>query len=391
MFSSRLPSELRENAVATAVAALRRRGEAPVDLTESNPTAVGISYPDSLLAALSDTQGLRYAPDPRGLLTAREAVGADAARRGAPVDPAHVVLTASTSEAYGWLFKLLCEPGDTVLVPRPSYPLFEHLTQLEAVQPRAYELEYHGRWSIDFASLADAPARTRALLVVSPNNPTGSYISSSDLARLTTLCAQREWTLIVDEVFADYPLESGGPLTDIAARATASAAPALTFTLGGASKGLGLPQVKLGWMVAGGPPALRSAALTRLELIADTYLSVSTPVQLAAARLLTDALPVRDAIQSRVMHNLVRARTLAAGFPGCELLHVEGGWSAVLRVPATRTEERLVLDLLDQEHVLVHPGYFFDFPREAYLVVSLLVAEETFADAFSRVLGCASC
>ena len=376
--------------MATAVSALRRRGAALVDLTESNPTAVGIGYPGSLLEPLSDAQGLTYAPDPRGLLLAREAVAADCARRGATIDPAHVILTASTSEAYSWLFKLLCEPGDHVLVPRPSYPLFEHLTQLEAVRPRPYELEYHGQWSVDWTSLADAPSRTRALLVVSPNNPTGSYISSSDLSRLTALCAERHWALIVDEVFADYPLECHQPVRDIAARATVSSGPVLTFTLGGASKGLGLPQIKLGWVIAGGPPDIRASALTRLELIADTYLSVSTPAQLAAARLLTDAIPVRHAIQSRVANNLACARTLVSGFPGCELLPVEGGWSAVLRVPATRTEEQLVLDLLEHERVLVHPGYFFDFAREAYLVVSLLIAEDLFADGFSRVLRRAS-
>lgn len=381
MFSRRIPRQLEANALARAVAALRERGAAMADLTDSNPTQAGISYPDGLLAPLADAAALRYDPHPFGLQTAREAVAADHGRRGVAVDPAHVVLTASTSEAYSWLFKLLCDAGDSVLVPRPSYPLFEHLTALDGVGAHPYALEYHGRWSIDMASLMAAPDRTRAVLVVSPNNPTGSYVSAEELAALTQLCRDRRWALVVDEVFADYPLDAGEPLTDLAARADV-----LTFSLAGLSKSVGLPQLKLAWIVAGGPAAARDAALASLELVADSYLSVATPVQVAAPHLLRAGGPIRGAIQQRIRENLDALRAAARGFPACEVLRVEGGWSAVLRVPATRGEETLVVELLERERILVHPGYFFDFPREAYLVVSLLPPPAMFAGACARLL-----
>ena len=375
---------MQANALAAAIRGRRAQGLPIVDLTESNPTRVGFAYPPSLLAPLARPESLVYAPDARGLAAARGAVADDATRRGATIDPEAVVLTASTSDAYGWLFKLLCDAGDSVLVPRPSYPLFEHLTALEAVVAVPYDLEYHGRWSIDFGTLETAPATTRALLVVSPNNPTGSYLTREDLVRCRALCAARGWALIVDEVFADYSLDAAAPLTDIAARD--SATDVLTFTLGGASKTIGLPQVKLGWIVAGGPPSLREAALQRLELIADTYLSVSTPVQLAAANLLRDGTSIRDTILQRIRGNYAYARRAALDVPACSLLHAEAGWTVVVRVPATRSEDELVLTLLEREGILVHPGYFFDFRQEAYVVVSLLVEDEHFREAFTRVL-----
>jgi hypothetical protein len=312
---------------------------------------------------------------------ARAAVAADHGRRGVSIDPAHVVLTASTSEAYSWLFKLLCDAGDSVLVPRPSYPLFEHLTALEHVQAQPYDLEYHSRWSIDLATLMAAPERTRAVLLVSPNNPTGSYVSAEELAALTPLCRDRGWALVVDEVFADYPLDAREPLTDVAARPEV-----LTFSLAGLSKTVGLPQLKLAWMVVGGPAAARDEALAALELVADTFLSVATPVQVAAAHLLRAGAPVREAIRQRIRLNLEALRAGVRGFPACEVLRVDGGWSAVLRVPATRREETLVVELVERERILVHPGYFFDFPTEAYLVVSLLPAPAAFADACARLL-----
>jgi aspartate/methionine/tyrosine aminotransferase len=366
--------------------ALRAAGIEYADLTLSNPTQAAIPYPAGLLESLSDRRGLVYEPSSLGLRSAREAVAADASRRGASLDPTNVVLSASTSEAYSWLFKLLCDPGDVVLVPRPSYPLFEHLTRLEAVDARPYDLEYHGRWAIDFASFADAPGTTRAVLAVSPNNPTGSYLSAAEVERLADLCAQRGWALIVDEVFADYPLDEPAPTTDIAARS-----PVLTFSLGGASKSLGLPQIKLAWMAVGGPGDDCGAALAGLELIADTFLSVGTPVQAAIPALLRDAAPVRHAIHDRVAGNLQRVRELAGACPACDVLRVEGGWSAVVRVPATRTEEQLAIDLLDRERVLVHPGYFFDFPHEAFIVVSLLPPRDILDDAFVRVLRFVNC
>jgi aspartate/methionine/tyrosine aminotransferase len=379
--SSRLPRESAPNALSRALDDLRRAGTPYVDLTESNPTRAGIPYPDDLLRSLSGPASLRYEPHPLGLRSAREAVAADHARRGAAVDPAQVVLSASTSEMYSWLFKLLCDAGDRVLVPRPSYPLFEHLTRLEGVCAHPYRLEHHGSWQIDLDSVAAAPRDTRAVLLVSPNNPTGSFVGAGELDALMRLCVDRGWALIVDEVFADYVLDASAPVTDVATHSGV-----LTFSMGGASKSLGLPQVKLGWTVVGGPAAERAAALEGLELIADTFLSVSTPVQVAAPDLLARGAAVRDAIHARVRANLAAARELAARHPACSLLRVEGGWSAVVRVPATRSEESLVLDLLACERILVHPGYFFDFEHEAFLVVSLLLPEPEFAGAFARTL-----
>ena len=386
MFSHRLPPYTEPNALSRAVETLRVEGVPFVDLTESNPTRVEIPYPKDLLTSLADPAALRYEPSSFGLASARRAVAEDQRRRGVTVDPAHVVLTASTSEAYSWLFKLLCNPGDGVLVPRPSYPLFDHLTALEGVRAHPYAIEYHGQWEIDVESLAAAPLDIRALLVVSPNNPTGSFLSAEEFQRVSALCRHRKWALIVDEVFADYPLEASHPLTDVAVRSEV-----LCFTLAGLSKTIGLPQLKLGWCIAGGPAAERDAALAALEVIADSYLSVGSPVQVAAPILLGSGASIRASIQARIRRNLSTLRAIAAGFPASEVLRADGGWSAVLRVPSTRGEESLVLDLLRAERVLVHPGYFFDFPREAYLVVSLLPPEESFTDAIARLLRFAQC
>jgi aspartate/methionine/tyrosine aminotransferase len=381
VFSRRLPPHAEPNALSRAVDALRAEGARIADLTESNPTRAGIPYPDGLLASLADAEALHYEPHAFGLPSARDAVAEDQGRRGVRVDPAHVVLTASTSEAYSWLFKLLCNPGEAVLVPRPSYPLFEHLTALEGIRAHPYALEYQSRWAIDVDSIAAAPQDVRAVLVVSPNNPTGSYLNDEELQRISSLCRERTWALVADEVFADYPLDAEHPLTDIAARSDV-----LSFTLAGLSKSVGLPQVKLGWCIAGGPAPERDAALAALELIADSYLSVGTPVQVAARSLLEAGASIRTAIQERIRRNLTALRAVAGRYPACDVLRTEGGWSAVLRVPATRSEEQLALDLLRTERILVHPGYFFDFPREAYLVLSLLPPHHVFEDASARLL-----
>jgi len=379
--TSRVPPHGEVNALTRAVQRLRAEGAAIIDLSESNPTQVGLTYPDHLLAPLASPRALRYEPHPLGLRSAREAVAGEFARRGARVDPDHLVLSASTSEAYSWLFKLLCEPGDSVLVPQPSYPLFDYLSRLEAVRTVPYSLAYHGRWELDVHALAAAPDTTRAVLAVSPNNPTGSFLSARDVETLITICRDRRWALIVDEVFADYPIDATAPLTDIAARADV-----LSFSLGGASKSIGLPQVKLGWTLVGGPAPARDEALSALEVIADTFLSVGTPVQVAALELLQAGAAVRAAIRERICGNLAAGRRIAASFPACDLLPVEGGWSLLVRVPARRSEEQLVLDLLEQERLLVHPGFFFDLPYETFLVVSLLPSPDDFADGFARLL-----
>jgi aspartate/methionine/tyrosine aminotransferase len=357
-----------------------------LDLTETNPTAVGLPYPAGLLAPLAHPRSLRYAPAPLGVPVARDAVARAYAPAGTPVAADRVVLTSSTSEAYSLLFKLLCGTGDDVVIPQPGYPLFESLTALDRVVARPYRLEYHGAWSIDRDSLLAAitPA-TRAVLVVSPNNPTGSWLRRDDRDWLDALCAKRRIVIIADEVFADYPLR---PLAD--AVSCLGEARALTFVLGGLSRSAGLPQLKLAWAVACGPDAAVREALDRLEIICDTYLSVSTPVQEAAADLIAAGAAVRAAIQLRITGNLELVERLVATHPAVTLLAPEGGWSAVLRVPATDTEETQVLRLLRDAHVLVHPGYFFDFAHEAFLVVSLLPEPFALEAGLVRVLDMAT-
>jgi len=388
--SRRLPPHGQTNAITQARAALAAAGTPVVDLTASNPTEAGLAYPPALLASLGAAEALAYAPEARGLRVAREAVAADAARRGAAIDPDRVVLSASSSESYSWLFKTFCDPSDAVLVPRPSYPLFEHLAGLESVRMEPYALSYHGRWDVDLAAVERGlAAGARLVVAVSPNNPTGSCLSGREADALTALTAEAGVPLVVDEVFADYLLQPGPEaVTDLAARAAGHRGAAV-ITLGGLSKSVGLPQVKLGWMVLGGDDAVLEPALAGLGLIADSYLSVSTPVQVAAPALLREGRTVRRQIQERLGTNAAALSRAVARHPVCDLLPVEGGWSAVVRVPATRPEEQLVLDLLAREHTLVHPGYFFDFPREAHLVVSLLPPPAVFSDAVERMLALA--
>jgi alanine-synthesizing transaminase len=383
MISSRLPSSLELNAVARSIQARRRSGASIADLTESNPTRVGLSYPPALLAPLADARAVEYDPQPLGLWSARAAVAADFRRRGIVISADRVALTSSTSEGYALLFKLLCNAGDQVLVPHPSYPLFEHLTRLECVDAVPYALEYHGAWRIDIESVRAAITdRTRAILIVSPNNPTGSILHRDDLTLLAEIASARDLPLIGDEVFADYKLDPAESATHVLAGGDV-----LAFSLGGLSKSAGLPQLKLGWIGFGGPSDQVDAMLAAYEIVADTYLSVSTPVQSAAADLIESGAAIRAQIVARVRRNLESLRALAAAFPAIDVLRVEGGWSAVIEVPAVQSEERLVLDLLDQDDVLVHPGYFFDFPREAFVVVSLLVEPATFDRAIARVLA----
>ncbi|MFH1177397.1 MAG: pyridoxal phosphate-dependent aminotransferase [Acidobacteriota bacterium] len=378
-FSGRLPADLQPNPI---TAALARHGRPAFDLTLSNPTLCGLSYPPDLLAALAHAAGLKYHPDPRGLISARAAVAGEYARHGLALDPGRIILTASTSEAYAFLFKLLCDPGEAVLVPSPSYPLFEHLARVEAVEALPYHLDVEHRCRIEVGELAAAGERVRAVIVVHPNNPTGSFVHPDDAAGLVQLCARRGWALIADEVFLDYPL-GGSALPPACLAATADA---LTFTLGGLSKSVGLPQLKLAWIAASGSDELVRPALLRLELIADTFLSVGTPVQLALPALLASGASVRAAILERCRSNLAALASTLAADPALTLLAPEGGWSAVLRYPAVVDEEDLVLELLERESVAVHPGFFFDFPRDGYLVVSLLPPPDSFADGVRRIV-----
>jgi alanine-synthesizing transaminase len=383
MVSSRLPSSLEANALARVIQAKRRSGASILDLTESNPTRVGLTYPADLLAPLAEPRALAYDPQPLGLWSARAAVAADFRRRGIVISADRVVLTASTSEAYALLFKLLCDAGDKVLVPHPSYPLFEHLTQLESVEAVPYELEYHGAWRIDIDSVRAAMRDgVRAILIVSPNNPTGSFLHRDDLEQLSEIAAAKKIPLIGDEVFADYRLDGAAAPTHVLADGDIVA-----FSLGGLSKSAGLPQLKLGWIGFGGPSGRVDELLGRYEIIADTYLSVSTPIQAAAAQLIESGAAIRAQILARIKRNLESLRTHAAAFPSIGVLPAEGGWSAVMQVPSLASEETLVLDLVEKDDVLVHPGYFFDFPREAFIVISLLVEPASFDRGILRVLS----
>jgi aspartate/methionine/tyrosine aminotransferase len=386
MFSSRLRQPAGRNRLALALERRRSAGLPIADLTLSNPTRAGFAYPASLLEPLAQARAYCYEPEPFGLRPARQAVADDFVRRGMEVPWNRIVLTASTSEAYSLLFKLLCDPGDTVLAPRPSYPLVEHLTELDGVLLDHYTLESHGRWAIDVHGMREklstpAGKRIRAIVMINPNNPTGSVVTDAELEAIAALADEHQVALIADEVFADYPIS--GPLPASVLRQQT----ALTFALGGLSKSVGLPQLKLGWIAIGGPPGLVAAAMERLEIISDAYLSVSTPVQVAARQLLEGGAAVRGQIQRRVRDNFACLCDLVSTCPACSVLPVDAGWYAVLQVPAVTSEEMIVLDVLDRTGVLVHPGYFFDFEREAFLVVSLLSESAVFADAMATLLG----
>jgi aspartate/methionine/tyrosine aminotransferase len=383
-FSSRLKWDWPPNQLAQVLAAKRRGGARILDLTESNPTRAGFAYPETeILEALGDARSLRYEPTPAGLPAAREAVAGYYRARGIAVEPERIFLTASTSEAYSHVFKLLADPADEILVPRPSYPLFEYLAGLEALRPVAYPLAYQGQWSLDVEALqAVVTTRTRAIVLVNPNNPTGSFVKREELERLVLLCEQTGLTIISDEVFSDYTFaaDSGQVATLVGMDQV------LTFCLSGLSKVAGLPQMKVGWLVLAGPSAAQAAAHERLELIADTFLSVSTPSQHALPRLLTLGATIREQIHARVRENLSWLRAAVRGAPSCRVLNVEGGWYAILQVPRTGSEEEWCLELLEQDNVLVQPGFFYDFESEAFLVVSLLPEPQVFREGVQRLL-----
>jgi aspartate/methionine/tyrosine aminotransferase len=381
MFSSRFHWDFRPNRLTRAMEAKRRAGARVLDLTESNPTRAGLTYPPEMVRAFADDGMLVYEPAPAGAPAARQAVAAYYAARESRVAVERILLTASTSEAYAYLFKLLCNPGDRVLVPRPSYPLFEFLAAMESVEVRQYPLGYHGGWAIDVEAVAAlVTERTRAVVLVNPNNPTGSYVKRAELAALGKLCAERGMALISDEVFSDFSLSSNAERV----RTLAEVEDCLTFSMSGLSKVAGLPQMKLGWIVVSGPSDLRAEAMEKLEWIADTYLSVSTPVQCAAARLLAAGESVQRQIRDRCAAHLAWAREALAG-SAANILAVEGGWYITLQVPRIHSEEEWALELLDREDVLVQPGFFYDFESEAFLVVSLLTEGAVFREGIGRL------
>ncbi len=386
MLSHRLEWDLTPNRLSEILARKRAAGAAILDLTESNPTRAGFAYPEAAIReALAPPEALVYAPEPRGLPAARAAVADYCRGRGAAVAAGDVVLTAGTSDGYGYLLKLLTDPGDQILVPAPSYPLLPMLADLEGARLVEYPLRWRegAGWRPDLDALAASIGpRARAVIAVSPHNPTGSVLRPAELARLDALCAGRGLALIVDEVFLDYPADGPAP-----GSAAAGERAALTFVLSGLSKVAGLPQLKLSWIVAAGPRERRESALAGLELIADAYLAVGTPIQHAAARLLAGAGAARDQIRSRLLDNERWLRERCAGLAAGRLLPREGGWYAVLEAWTVRDEEAWTAALLEADDVLVHPGYFFDFPRAGYLVVSLLTPPEALRAGIEKALA----
>lgn len=386
MFSTRLPKDVSENALSTRIAEIKAAGRTLHDLTESNPTRAGFQAPPDLLALLGNAEAARYAPDPRGLRSAREAVVADYATRGVTVDADHLVLTASSSESYSLLFKLLANPGDEVLVPTPSYPLFEFLAHLDGVVVRTYPIHFDHEWHLSVDTLdALITERTRAVVLVHPNNPTGSFLKSGEASALLDVCARHGVAVIADEVFADFALGNGGA---DAHPSFALPSPALAFALGGLSKSCALPQMKVGWIAASGPAPLRDEALARLEFIADTYLSVATPVQLALPGILARKAELQAPIKARLQRNFDALRAAVAAHPELSLLPTEGGWSALVQCPATHSDEERAMAALDAG-VLVHPGHFFDFESGCYLVVSLLCETAVFDAALPALMTAA--
>ena len=413
MFSERTNWKLAQNRFTQAVEEVRAGGARVLDLTVSNPTRAGLTYDSAaILSALESELALDYDPQSKGLLPAREAVARYYGDRGV-VDPERIVLTTSTSEGYSFVFRLLCNAGDELLVPKPSYPLFEFLADLQDVRLAPYPLIYDHGWQMDFPSLERAVTdRTRGVVVVHPNNPTGSYVHAGEMQLLNEFCRAHGLALIVDEVFLDYgldadvaitsghvesnghsgtgalarPVEHGSTVAPASFPSFAGNREVLTFTLSGLSKISALPQMKVAWVVTSGPEEMAAAAMGRLEVIADTYLSMNAPIQWAVPALLELRKGIQRQLLERVRKNLAELDRQLAEQEACQRLSVEGGWYAVLRVPVTRSDEELAIELVREKSVLVHPGHFYDFPRDGYLVLSLITAEQEFSQGMSRVL-----
>lgn len=383
MFSQRTNWNLSANRLSEALARHRAAGRTVLDLTASNPTECGFQYDGrAIMRALCSQAALEYHPDPKGMTRAREAACSYYREKGTAISAEDMVLTTSTSEAYSFVFRLLCNPGDEFLIPAPSYPLFDFLADIQDVKLKPYPLIYDHGWQIDLHAMEQAISeRTRGIIVVNPNNPTGHFVKAGELAAINQLCTARNLAIIADEVFLDFSL-----VPQTLASFTANQE-ALTFTMSGLSKISGLPQMKLAWLVVSGPETQKREALARLEVIADTFLSVSTPIQVAARELLAQRHEFQKQVKARVRNNLAELDRQLAAQKACSRLEVEGGWYAVLRVPATRSDEELALELLEKKDVYVHPGHFFDFQQEGYLVVSLITREATFVEGARRILN----
>jgi len=387
-FAQRTSWNLTSNRYAEALEVHRLAGREVIDLTASNPTTVGLRYrEEELLQALAHREALAYEPQPKGLLSAREAIAAYYLERGSHVLPDDMVLTTSTSEAYSFVFRLLCNPGDALLAPTPSYPLFDFLADLQDVKLVAYDLLYDHGWQIDFQSLQTAidgvqatGGKCRAVLVVHPNNPTGSYVKAYEAEQLNRICTANHLAIIADEVFLDYSLAQTPVQTFSANRDV------LTFNLSGLSKISAMPQMKVAWVSVNGPEVLKVEALRRLEVIADTYLSMNAPVQWAVPVMVEERHGIQRQLMYRIRENLAELDAQLAAQKLCQRLEVEGGWYAVLRVPVTQSDEDLAIEILRKVSVLVHPGHFYDFSGDGYLIVSLITPPEDFRQGIAQTL-----
>lgn len=382
MFAERTKWNLEPNRLSEVLARHRAAGKPLVDLTVSNPTECGFDYDQrAILEALQNPAALKYTPEPRGLVLARQAVAEYYAERCVAVNVDDIFLTTSTSEAYSYAFRLLCNPGDEILIPTPSYPLFDFLADIQDVKVVRYPFVYDHGWQVDFHSLERAiTPRTRAVVVVHPNNPTGHFTKRTEVEKLNVICIERGLALIVDEVFLDFCLGAERPAS------FARNADALTFTLSGVSKICGLPQMKAAWLVVSGPQKLKEEAKPRLEVIADTFLSMNAPVQLALPMFLLQGGSFQKQLMERVRRNLADLDRQLSLQKVCSRLALEGGWYAVLRVPATGSDEELALSLLNQSGVYVHPGHFYDLPHKGFLVVSLISQEEESSQGLASLL-----
>ena len=380
MFSSRTNWNLKPNRLAEALERHKSDGRKFFDLSASNPTECGFKYDAAaIMRALCTPASLQYYPDPRGLKIARQAVANYYADHGERVTLDDLLLTASTSEAYSFVFRLLCNPGDELLIPTPSYPLFDFLADVNDLKLTRYTLFYDHGWHIDLHALKQAiTARTRGVIVVHPNNPTGHFTKVEETAQLNQICSANGMAIIADEVFLDFSLGA-------AQKSFVANSAALTFTMSGISKISGLPQMKFAWLAVGGPQEMKREALARLEMIADTYLSMNAPIQLAAPTLLQQRASFQEQLMARVRRNLAELDSQLAGKNHLERLEVEGGWYAVLRVPATRPDEELAIELLENHDVYLHPGHFYDFAGDGYLVLGLITPEAEFREGARRV------
>jgi alanine-synthesizing transaminase len=382
MFADRTNWNLKPNRLAAALERYKSSGRRLLDLSVSNPTECCFNYDaPAILHAFSTPASMEYHPDPRGLKSARQAVSDYYAAHGERLAIEDLLLTASTSEAYSFIFRLLCNPDDELLIPTPSYPLFDFLADVNDVKLTRYPLFYDHGWHIDMHALKQAVTpRTRGAIVVHPNNPTGHFTRPDEVAQLNQICSDNQMAIIADEVFLDFSLGA-------TAKSFVANQGALTFTMSGISKISGLPQMKFAWLAVSGREGLKREVLARLEMIADTYLSLNAPIQLAAPVLLQQRDVFQQQLIARMRANLAELDLQLVKTPQLNRLAVEGGWYAVLRVPATRPDEDLAIELLEKHDVYVHPGHFYDFSGDGYLVVSLITPEEEFAEGLGRMMS----